>query len=140
MSQFPYQFFEEFIVRTHLFSRKNFQEKVNQDEISDEDVKNIFADPVFREAVYLASPYLHKELKKWVDSEKEFTAKEIEKLKHTLLKYYSRISTRCTPFGLFSGVGLGKFSNEVSIEDDNLESSNSNKIRDTKLDMHFLVS
>lgn len=144
MSHFPYQFFEEFVIRTHLFSRKNFQEKVNRDEISDEDLKEIFANPVFQEAVYLASPYLHEELNKWVNSEKVFLPKEIEKLKQTLLKYYSRISTRCTPFGLFSGVGLGKFNiatpNQLNSKTDSLQSATSNKIRDTKLDMHFLVS
>lgn len=144
MSHFPYQFFDKFVVRTHLFSLENFQEKVSKDEISNEDLKDIFADPVFKEAVYLASPYLHEELNKWVNSEKVFLPKEIEKLQQTLLKYYSRISTRCTPFGLFSGVGLGKFSNyisnQLSLEDDNLRLGTGNKIRDTKLDMHFLVS
>ncbi|KIC64801.1 lantibiotic dehydratase family protein [Chryseobacterium taiwanense] len=144
MSHFPYQFFEEFVVRTHLLSCKKFQEKVNKDEISDEELKDIFVNPVFQEAVYLASPSLHKELNKWINSEKVLSPKEIEKLKHTLLKYYSRISTRCTPFGLFSGVGLGKFSNDIlnqlSFEDDDLQPTINNKIRDTKLDMHFLVS
>lgn len=144
MSHFPYQFFDKFVVRTHLFSLENFQEKVSKDEISNEDLKDIFADTVFQEAVYLASPYLHEELNKWVNSKKVFLPKEIEKLQQTLLKYYSRISTRCTPFGLFSGVGLGKFrndiSNQLSLEDDNLQLATGNKIRDTKLDMHFLVS
>lgn len=143
MPRFPYQFFDEFIVRTHLFSRKSFQKKVSKDEISDEDLKNIFTNPIFQEAIFLASPYLHKELNKWVNSEKIFSPKETEKLKYTLLKYYCRISTRCTPFGLFSGIGLGRFSNETynqsNFGNNNLKPA-SIKVRDTRLDMHFLIS
>ncbi|MCS4305371.1 lantibiotic dehydratase family protein [Chryseobacterium sp. BIGb0232] len=142
MSRFPYQFFEEYIVRTPLFSCKKFLEAVNKDEISDEELKNKLADDsVFLEAIYLASPDLYEEITEWLQTEKLFPPKEHQKLKHTLLKYYSRMSTRCTPFGLFSGAGLGKFNQdderrvlyEDSVNTDYL-------IRDTKLDMYFLVT
>jgi len=151
MSQFPYQFFKEFIVRTPLFSCATFQKTAGKDEISDIALKEICQNPIFQEAVYLASPYLHGELIKWVYSNKEFSPKE-EKLKNTILKYYSRISTRCTPFGLFSGVGLGKFNAELKMTSDELLTKNNdlnaknkqlesnNHLRDTKLDMHFLVA
>lgn len=135
MSRFPYQFFDEYVVRTPTFSCKNFQKEINsKDEITDAELKKICINPIFQEAIYLASPHLYDELAKWIHSEKEFSKKEYQKLKHTLLKYYSRISTRSTPFGLFSAVGLGSF--------DKLRMTIpvSEKIRDTKLDMYFLVS
>lgn len=144
MSRFPYQFFNEFVVRTPLFTYKNFQKKLGKHDISDTELKNIFSDPILLEAIYLASPTLNEELNKWIDSEKEFSKKEYKKLKHTILKYYSRISTRCTPFGLFSEVGLGTFSSDTpnipssGLGNDQL--STDNLLRDTKLDMHFLVA
>lgn len=142
MPRFPYQFFEEYIVRTPLFSCKRFFETVNKHEISDEELKIRLADDsVFLEALYLASPDLYEEILKWLHAEKQFSQKEHQKLKHTLLKYYSRMSTRCTPFGLFSGVGLGKFnidSKPVDSFEDPLFTDY--LVRDTKLDMYFLVS
>lgn len=142
MPQFPYQFFDNFIIRKPIFSRKNFQETVSKDGISDVELKEICKDTAFQEAVYLASPYLHGELNKWLNSEKELSIKELEKLKSTIIKYYSRMSTRCTPFGLFSGVGLGRFDsakhNKTITKNDQLKTGN--HLRDTKLDMHFLVS
>ncbi|QBA23821.1 hypothetical protein EU348_06660 [Chryseobacterium indologenes] len=44
------------------------------------------------------------------------------------------MSTRCTPFGLFSAVGLGSF------DKPRIAIPVSEKIRNTKLDMYFLVS
>jgi 5-methylthioribose kinase len=113
MPQFPYSFFEEYVVRTPLFSRRNFQEKAKKEMFSDVELRKICEDLVFQEAIYLASPNLYKELKNWLDLEKELSSSQHQKLKNTILKYYTRMSTRCTPFGLFSGVGLGKFSNET---------------------------
>ncbi|MFZ4927978.1 lantibiotic dehydratase family protein [Chryseobacterium sp. Mn2064] len=145
MSRFPYQFFNEYVVRTPLFSRKNFQQAISsKDEITDLELKKIISNPIFQEAIYLASPNLHDELVKWVNSEKEFSKKELQKLKQTILKYYSRISTRCTPFGLFSSVGLGNFSLDIqnifSNKTKNHQFSTDDLLRDTKLDMYFLVS
>ncbi|CAA7390284.1 hypothetical protein CHRY9393_02586 [Chryseobacterium fistulae] len=135
MSRFPYQFFDKYVVRTPSFSRKNFQHTISsKDEITDAELKEICTNPIFQEAIYLASHNLYEELTKWINSEKGFSKKEYQKLKHSLLKYYSRISTRCTPFGLFSSVGLGSFDKlrmTIPIAE---------KIKDTKLDMYFLVS
>ncbi|MCY0968898.1 lantibiotic dehydratase family protein [Chryseobacterium wangxinyae] len=136
MPHFPYHFFEEFVIRTPLFSRRNFQENAYKEAFSDEELKEICEYSVFQEAIYLASPNLYKEIKNWLDSEKELSSSQHQKLKNTILKYYIRMSTRCTPFGLFSGVGLGKFNHENnSLYDNELL-----KVRDTKLDMHLLVS
>ncbi|WP_292009070.1 lantibiotic dehydratase family protein [Chryseobacterium sp.] len=145
MARFPYQFFNEYVVRTPSFSRKNFQQAIScKDEITDAKLKEICTNPIFQEAVYLASPNLHDERAKWINSEKEFSQKEYQKLKQTLLKYYSRISTRCTPFGLFSSVGLGNFnldaSNILNNGIKNHQPLTDNLLRDTKLDMYFLVS
>ncbi|WP_343686611.1 lantibiotic dehydratase family protein [Chryseobacterium gleum] len=140
MSRFPYYHFEKYIVRTPLFSCKEFQEIASKDEISDRVLKGIYCNPVFQEAIYLASPYLHGELKKWIHSEKTFTSKELQKLKNSLLKYYSRMSTRSIPFGLFTEVGLGRFANEyLTLTKDDQRTTRS-LLRDTKLDMHFLVN
>lgn len=145
MSRFPYQFFDEYVVRTPSFSYKNFQQTISsKNEITDTELKEICTNLIFLEAIYLTSPNLYDELAKWINSEKEFSPKEYQKLKHTILKYYCRISTRCTPFGLFSAVGLGKFSldtsNILNNEIKNYQLATDNLLRDTKLDMYFLVS
>ncbi len=138
MSRFPYHFFEEYIVRTPLFSRRNFQEKAEKAEFSDRELKEICEESVFQEAIYLASPTLYYELRNWVHSEKNFSSSQHRRLKNTILKYYTRMSTRCTPFGLFSGVGLGKFINNTEMQ--NSCDEKQPVVRDTKLDMHLLVS
>lgn len=143
MSKFPYHFFDEYVVRTPVFSYKTFIEHISKDQISDDELKEIYSNTFFQEAVYLASPYLYDELKQWIYSEKEFSPKDHYRLKNTLLKYYSRISSRPTPFGLFSGVGIGTFIKEGAVGTPTSsipKYTDSEKVRDTKLDMHFLVS
>ncbi|MBK1896145.1 lantibiotic dehydratase family protein [Chryseobacterium paridis] len=142
MPRFPYKFFDNFIVRTPLFSNKNFLTKYGSEGFLDNELKEICINPVFQEAIYLASPDLYLILIKWL-SNKELQDKDSQKLKDSLLKYYIRMSTRCTPFGLFSGVGLGQFDKE-NIECNSAIKQNNfieNAIsRDTKLDMHFLTT
>lgn len=133
MSRFPYQFFEKFIVRSPLLAYENFIKTFDKEEISDEEFKKIANSEIFQEAIYLASPYLHDEIIQWI-SNKELSLKQDRKLRNTVLKYYSRMSTRCTPFGLFSGIGMGTFNNEIKRE------TSIDLIRDTKLDMCFLVN
>ncbi|WP_261509785.1 lantibiotic dehydratase family protein [Chryseobacterium paludis] len=116
--------------------------KLEKDQLSSNELKGICNDPIFQEAIYLASPYFYQELRQWLNSNGELSPDQHLKVKNTIIKYYSRMSTRCTPFGLFSGIGLGIFNKEIteSNKKNNQKLSDSAKIRDTKLDMHFLVS
>lgn len=141
MPQFPYQFFDNFVVRTPLLSYKDFQETFSEQSTNDEKMQKIFTNDTFREAIYLASPFLFREIEMWL-SGKVLSRTDQNKLQNTILKYYSRISTRCTPFGLFSGIGLGCFDSAQhdKLKTDNHQQTIDSYIRDTKLDMHFLVA
>lgn len=126
MSRFPFQFFDNYIVRTPILPYKKFQNIFSNQKINHEKLE-VFTDSLFREAIYLASLSLYNETK----------SETSEKSKSSLLKYYNRASTRYTPFGLFAGVSSSKFENEDYFPK---SFSGNNRLRDTKLDMHFLVS
>ena len=63
--------------------------------------------PQFQEAIYIASPSFYDEAIKFLDN--KLAPKEKEKTYYTLIRYLSRMCTRCTPFGLFSNVAMGNF-------------------------------
>jgi len=126
MPRFPFQFFDKFVVRTPYLSFKEFKDFFSE-ENTNVKFENQLENRTFREAIYLASPSLHNEINDNIN----------KKSKYSLIKYYNRSSTRCTPFGLFAGVGYGNFDKE---NDFPLSFSEHQKFRDTKLDMHFLVS
>jgi thiopeptide-type bacteriocin biosynthesis protein len=64
-------------------------------------------DPIFLESIYIASPALYSEVLK-VKTNTTKTAKKIRKLKKTIYKYVTRMSSRATPFGLFASCALGE--------------------------------
>lgn len=69
-----------------------------------------FKNTRFQEVIFIASPVLYEEVHKYIADKKSEPSKN-EKLFISLTKYYQRYCTRCTPFGLFSGVsvvGLGE--------------------------------
>lgn len=125
MPRFPFQFFDNYIVRTPILPYKKFENIFSNQKINHEELE-VFTDSLFREAIYLASLSLYNETKTKIN----------EKSKISLLKYYNRASTRYTPFGLFAGVSLGKFDKEDHFSK---SFSENERLRDTKLDMHFLV-
>lgn len=60
-----------------------------------------------REAVLLASPVLAAQVDKLLSSsDAETPLKKRKRLHRGLLKYALRLSTRCTPFGMFAGVAV----------------------------------
>lgn len=135
MSQFPYKLFPNYVLRTPLYPISDlfsFLDKINED---DSIFKKKFTESLIQEAIFVASPSLYLILKKWLNGELT-DIKKIEKLKNSLTKYLTRMSSRCTPFGLYAGYSLGTFSDE-----NNISISNNNKhIKYTKLDMFYLVS
>lgn len=77
-------------------------------------LKTIFRHPLLNEAIYLASPDLHEALEKLTNENKG----DIHKMSITLYKYLSRMSTRCTPYGLFAGCSTGCIGEQTAIDYD----------------------
>ncbi|OED44566.1 hypothetical protein AB832_01890, partial [Flavobacteriaceae bacterium (ex Bugula neritina AB1)] len=131
----PYIFFDRYCLRTPVLSLDFYRSLNKYDKIPTDIWSKIWEDSVIKEAVFLASPELFGEIDKWF--QKEITdTKTIARLQNSLLKYLSRMTSRCTPFGLFAGCSLGSFSSkpEISLTDI------SQYQRQTRFDMHFLVA
>jgi hypothetical protein len=129
LAQNYYQLFQSFIFRTPVFGRKVLNEKEDYFES-----KEILNNRIFLEALFIASPALLREIIRF----KKGTLKEEDLLKCqiSILKYYTRMTTRCTPFGLFAGCGLGNLGEKSKIilsKTDKFKSS-------TRLDMNYLCS
>jgi thiopeptide-type bacteriocin biosynthesis protein len=95
-------------------------------------VKLTLADPRIYEAIAIASPSLAETLAEF----DQLSPKRQQQAKRSLLKYLIRMSSRTTPFGLFSGIaqaGIG--------EHTNLPVANPSMHRHrTRLDMEWLLS
>ncbi len=71
----------------------------------------LFQAPELRDAVFIASESLHRELASFLEGGDSDAP---QKLLFTLYKYAIRMATRSTPFGLFAGVASGNVSDEPS--------------------------
>ncbi len=127
--------FNKYVLRVPLFSFSFYKELTKDLIITDDKFKSICEDKIVKEALFLATPTLYFEIEKWLNNKIE-NKKDIEKIKHSVLKYVSRMSSRCTPFGLFAGNSVGSFSNETQIK---LNKKQDNSRR-TRLDMNYLVA
>ncbi|PJJ47720.1 lantibiotic dehydratase [Hymenobacter chitinivorans] len=91
-------------------------------------------DAGFMEALYLASPDLCQECRKWLSGELT-DPKKIEKLQSTVARYYARMSSRSTPFGLFAGCSVLRWGSASRIT-----LAPEHNSRHTRLDMHYLCA
>ncbi|KOH43327.1 lantibiotic dehydratase family protein [Sunxiuqinia dokdonensis] len=89
---------------------------------------------IFHEATFLASPVLTNEIQPELVRKK--ASIKLLKSRISLLKYYVRMHTRCTPFGLFAGCGVGEIGQHSYIELAELNKFKSS----TRLDMSYLCA
>ncbi|MEO4003970.1 lantibiotic dehydratase [Flavobacterium sp. CAU 1735] len=122
-----YSFANKAIVRTPLEPKKL--------DISWETIQEVFKNPKNREALFIGSPSIYKAFELWEKGEAFQEEFELKSLKGSLYKYTSRLSNRCTPFGMFAQVSAIDMGPETKIEFDNAAIS-----RFTKYDMYFLGS
>ncbi|MGF6849693.1 thiopeptide-type bacteriocin biosynthesis protein [Chitinophaga sp. W3I9] len=97
-------------------------------------IEMMMKDVFFLEAVYVASPVVYDKCIKFQTN--ALTSADVDMLELTLAKYYTRMSTRSTPFGLFSGVGITSWGKGDVV-------FNPGKIRwrrKARLDFHFLAA
>ncbi|WP_299433434.1 lantibiotic dehydratase family protein [uncultured Aquimarina sp.] len=130
-----YKNFPKYVLRTPLFSFSFYKELTQNKILGEDDLKQICSDKIIKEAIFLASPSLYQEFEKWLKGaikDKETS----ERMMYSVLKYISRMSSRCTPFGLFAGTAVGEFSETTTME----LSDKSKNNRHTRLDMNYLVA
>ncbi|MCC8145536.1 MAG: lantibiotic dehydratase family protein [Bacteroidales bacterium] len=122
-----YTAFNDFLLRTPLLPYSQLNNLLQEEE----KIIKQYTDPLFQEAIYIASPVLHGELIKFLQGEIS-DKKEVERLHNSLSRYLSRMSTRCTPFGLLAGCAVGRVEEETNMV---LEEGIARK---TRFDMYFL--
>ncbi|WP_028296596.1 lantibiotic dehydratase [Olivibacter sitiensis] len=100
-----FDFSTAFIVRTPTLPFKPHYE-------DDETYGYFLHNPLLKEAVYLASTGLYDQLAK--SAEKTLNGPVSDRLLISLRKYALRMSSRCTPFGLFATCSTGKWSDHTN--------------------------
>ncbi len=130
----PFIPFREYCLRTPSL-KIGFLEGLFSSVTIDSSLKETLKIPFIKEALYLASPEFYKQTELWAsDAIKD--NKKANRIKYTLLKYLTRMSTRCTPFGLFAGCSIGEIGAKTLLNvKDNIFID-----KDTRFDMHFLVA
>src|SRR5262245_15809514 len=67
-------------------------------------LRSVFANPAVREALFIASP----EFEERIQSESDVIECDGRpKIERALMRYFSRMASRPTPFGLFAGCSVG---------------------------------
>lgn len=122
-----FQPFEKFVYRLPAFSVNRLMKLFNTEEA----ISGWLAGERIMETVYVGSPDLYNELQKLINGEIKEEDKK-RKIETSLVKYLSRMSTRCTPFGLFATCSVGKIDETTQFEITNEIS------RCTRLDMYYL--
>jgi hypothetical protein len=130
----PYIPFRHLIFRSPYFPLNLLIEWLAKLDKSLDYLKDILVRPDIQEAIFLASPVLHDETSKYLEN--RLKPKERDKFFFSILKYLSRMGSRCTPFGLFAGCSVGYLAEHTDIRllDPKCYS------RHTRLDMNYLSS
>lgn len=116
-----------FIVRTPLLSLDTYLQVMSQHNLQSEEavletierLKKETSTSIFKEAISIASPSLRSFYEFLNISKDEADKKTIQKVEKTLIslfRYFIRMSTRTTPFGLFSRVVQGHFGDRSDLE------------------------
>lgn len=94
---------------------------------------NAFKLPVLQEALAVSSWESFRALER---IEKTDDNRMLQQATSTLLKYYIRLTTRPTPYGVLAGVSVGLFGNDMRILVDTIQ----NHSKRTRVDMNWLYN
>lgn len=126
--------FQHYVLRTPSFPISFYSNLAAN--YSFENLLLLLKNDYVREAMHLASPELLTALDKWKSNPSTLSDKKKAALELSFLKYLSRMSARCTPFGIFAGCTVGKITQETNI----ILESPENHSRHTQFDMQFWVA
>jgi len=98
---------DRFIIRSPLL-------KLSDLAINEKELLEAYKKAEVREALFTASIDLYNELLQ-IESDRLTNLEDKRKVLGNLYKYYTRMCTRCTPYGLFAGLNIGNLSTETQI-------------------------
>lgn len=124
-----YDCYSDFVIRTPIFSLNKLAEIPSHPDHLMKFLKERWGDSVLRDAIQLASPSLFKQLTIEIGA-----GNLSESVANSLFRYYIRMCYRCTPFGLFAGVGTGKITSDTNLQLKGIE----DHLLKCRLDMEFL--
>lgn len=103
-----------FMVRTPSLALENYFALYDSIDMQDtkERLIEFASNPIFKEALFIASNDLWEAMKR---TDLSHPSKSFNQVLSTLLKYSIRITTRPTPFGLFSGISMGMFGKDAGL-------------------------
>lgn len=110
-----YKALEFFMLRTPVFTYDKYLEFCKINDYSHEMIEKLLTiakNKDLLEPIAFASPSLYKSILK-LDTQKD--PKKINQTVNNFIKYLIRMTTRPTPFGMFSGVDVGTFKDTSSI-------------------------
>lgn len=105
---------------------------LNETEQKGAALKEMFSNTLFQQAIYIASKDLYAALKDWLEND---NAKKTDKLLRSLHKYYSRMCTRSTPYGLFAGVTSATVNNDKT----DIRFADNKVRKHSRFDMSFVI-
>jgi thiopeptide-type bacteriocin biosynthesis protein len=98
-----------------------------------EHLLNIAQRPAVRDALFVASPNIIERFHLWTDDPDSERGRKVE---HVMVRYFSRMTGRATPFGLFAGVSVGTIGQQTQL----LIAGSEHYQRHTRLDMDYLFA
>ncbi|MGG4142360.1 lantibiotic dehydratase [Paenibacillus algorifonticola] len=119
-----------FMIRTPLLPVDHIKAYFNSEQDLAQNLEEILNCPEILEAIAIASPSLYKSLLK-----PDKNDRQQQQMIGSLFKYMNRMSTRATPFGLFSGVDIGVFGSENAIQVGTVEQH----VKRARPDMQWLL-
>ncbi len=101
-------------------------------------LRELVADPTIREAIFIASPGLVDAMPHWLVAPDDAAGQATER---ALVRYLSRLASRCTPFGLFAGITAGRLAGPDEAEPTALTlSARASYRRNTRVDNDYLFA
>jgi lantibiotic biosynthesis protein len=94
-------------------------------------LREIILRPDVLEALFIASPDLHQSLEIWQRDPESNRGQRIER---ALIRYFSRLTGRGTPFGLCAGISIGEIGDQTEF----MMADRTHYKRHTRLDMKYL--
>lgn len=121
--------FKSALIRMPYFELRHFEQIKQTEDL----VNTLLTNSTFLEAIMIASPTLYSQSIRLLNN--ELDEKKKVRVILSLFKYYTRMTTRCTPFGKFAGCSVIKFGEETSIS-----KSQNNTLHITKIRLDSLCS